>query len=227
MSNSHKDPETEKKQQEEEPIKIDIANLLITERIKAHLSGLGLFGAGLSTSLLLHNSTALFTSAFLALSAEFLRKRYERQEEKLEEENPNTILNPQIVKSRKFQRQCLMLSTFGLGLLVAAFSCDLENKNKMGLLLVGATALFYARANNMRRFELAIEEKVFQYAQKVVEKAIRERDERKPKSRDNVQKENTDISKNSPREPQKIASNSSRKLSATANRRARERDGRS
>ena len=226
MLNSHKDPETEKKHQEE-PIKIDIANLLITERIKAHLSGLGLFGTGLSTSLLLHNSTPLFASAFLAFSSEFLRKRHERQEEKLQEENPNTILNPQIVKSRKFQRQCLMLSTFGLGLLVAAFSCDLENKNKMGLLLVGATALFYARANNMRRFELAIEEKVFQHAQKVVEKTIRKREERNAKNRENTQKENADISKNSPKEPQKIASNSSNKLSVATNKRVRERDGRS
>ncbi len=163
----------------------------------------------------------------MAFSSEFLRKRHERQEEKLQEENPNTILNPQIVKSRKFQRQCLMLSTFGLGLLVAAFSCDLENKNKMGLLLVGATALFYARANNMRRFELAIEEKVFQHAQKVVEKTIRKREERNAKNRENTQKENADISKNSPKEPQKIASNSSNKLSVATNKRVRERDGRS
>lgn len=136
-----KDEETEKQPEKE----IKITNDFIAKKwIASQIGSFSLYACGLSTSFCIHNSTALYGAAGIALISNILQKKCASREEMLiEEENEKISLPKEVLKLQRFQQQYLLMTCFGLGLLGAALRHDLMPDKGVAFALGLALGSYY------------------------------------------------------------------------------------
>lgn len=156
------DIEKDEENEEQTGKEIEITNDFIAKNwIASQIGSFSLYACGLSTSFFIHNSTALYASAGIALISDILQKKCNSRAEMLmEEENEELPSEGEILKLQKFQQQYLLMSCFGLGLLGAALRHDLmpDARFTFALSLALGSYYIYEKANVLTR--LAIDQEV-------------------------------------------------------------------